>query len=348
VRECSLRYGVREIMNQRNDEKAVAFVDLLGYGNMVRKSLEEGKRVLSDFYNLCECVIGAELDVTGFLQSDSLVAYCDDKPRMLKVISKLYRECFRKNQEYTNRSTFFLVPRGAIAVGLTEVRERCKLRNLTEGFVVSPALVHSDKMEKAAKGGRLLLAVKTDGGGENRQETELIWSPDVQGMIYWDSPLKLWPKYRYMDVLWFSDSSKQWAEQKPEIEELIAIAKDLVKHNTKNNKHLQKHCETLRIGLLSYSRFFEASLRPRWFTDLLEEYEHEGYWPIWLAIIEMVVFSRDAEWALSSNKDFVRFYRKISLSRGWANVLREMNKPGRADVKRGLTEVLEAMQIATM
>jgi len=340
------------MMNQSNDVKAVAYVDLLGFSNMVTESREEAKKVLNHFYDVCECVIGAEPDVTGFLQSDSLLAYCDSKPLMLKVISKLYRECFRKSQQYTNRDIFFLVPRGAIGVGLIEVRDRCKLPNLTEGFVVGPALVHSVRMEKKVNGGRLLLAVKTDGGAGSRQETELLWSPDVQGMIYWDSPVELWGGYRYMDVLWFSDPSKPGAEQKTEIEELIPVAKDLVKHNTQNKEHLQKHCETLRFALLSYSRFFEASLRSDLFADLLREYEreyeHEEFWPIWLGMTEMALFSPDGEWALSSNEDFVRFYKKISLSRGWARVLREINKPEGADVKTALSKVIEEMKIATM
>ncbi|HUT04257.1 MAG TPA: hypothetical protein VM163_10240 [bacterium] len=339
-------------MNQRNDEKAVAYVDLLGFSNMVGESLEEGKRVLNDFYDVCECVIGAEPDVTGFLLSDSLVAYCDNKPLMLKVISKLYRECFKKNREYTDRNIFFLVPRGAIGVGLIEVREKCKPPNLTEGFVVSPALVHCVEMEKTVKGGRLLLAVKTDGEGKKKEETELLWSPENQGMIYWDFPLELWGGYRYLDLLWFSDSSKSRAQQKPEIEELIAVARDLVKHNTQNKEHLQKHCETLRIGLLSYSRFVEAFLRSELFMDLIREYEqgyeHEEFWPIWLGMVEMALFSPDGECALPYNQDFVGFCKKISLSRGWAKVLCEINKPGQEDVKRELTQVLEAMQIATM
>lgn len=98
--------------------RALAFIDLLGFSQMVTKDHDQSKNILNDFYNLTFDIIKNEPNVEGDLFSDSLLAHSSDPALLLNTLSKIYRECLRKNNSYSeeNLSSFFLLPRGGISL----------------------------------------------------------------------------------------------------------------------------------------------------------------------------------------------------------------------------------------
>lgn len=314
--------------------KALAFLDLLGFSNMVRNDYSRAKNVLDDFFNIAYQIIHKNPEISGTLFSDSLIAHSNDKSLMLDTISQLYRKCLRMNARYTDRDRYFLLPRGGISIGLVSIEPRTVAPNIKNEFIVSPALVHSVKMESGVKGSRLLVAVNLDNG----EGAEFTWNHGTRTILYNDDSIEFWSRYQYKDALWFSDLSKEEHEQKREIEELIDIAIKLVIDNNAIYDHMLQHIGTLRIGLLSYSKFFEATKPSELFSDILHIFREDKYWLIWVALIEMAMQSKDS-WAVSSIPVLHDFLKKVSLSPGWIEVLKEINKSRNKYIK-GLFEQL--------
>jgi len=314
--------------------KALAFLDLLGFSNMVRYDYSRAKDVLDDFYNIAYKLIHKNPKITGTLFSDSLIAYSDDKSLLLDTLCQIYRECLRMNARYTERDKYFLLPRGGISIGLVTIEPRTVAPNINNEFIVSPALVHSVKMESGVKGSRLLVAVNLDNG----EDIEFTWNQNIRTILYDDDSIEFWSKYQYKDALWYSDLSKEDNDQKREIEELIDIAIRLVVDNNATAENMIQHIGTLRIGLLSYSKFFEATRPSELFSDILHIFREDKYWLIWVALIEMAMQSKDS-CAVSNIPVLNDFLKKVSLSPGWIEVLKEINKSRNQYIK-GLFEQL--------
>jgi hypothetical protein len=161
-----------------------------------------------------------------------------------------------------------------------------------------------------------------------------------------DETYSFWEKYLYSDALWFADLALDPISQRREIKKLLGIATKLVKRNTGNPKILAHHIETLRIGLLSYSRFFEGTGGDDLIESLIENFSGGKYWKVWVSMIEMTMQSPDT-WALPARDDIVSFYKKVALSKGWVNVLREINHPKRSHLKKLFDQFVNEMQIST-
>ncbi|KAF1085232.1 hypothetical protein SPSYN_01368 [Sporotomaculum syntrophicum] len=301
--------------------KGLVFLDLLGFSNMVRNDYRRAKDVLDDFFNIAYQLIHKNPEITGTLFSDSLIAYSNDKSLLLDTVCQLYRECLRMNARYTERDRYFLLPRGGISIGLVTIESKTVAPNINNEFIVSPALVHSVKMESGVKGSRLLVAVNLDNG----EAIDFTCKKNTRTTLYDDDSIEFWSRYQYKDALWFSDLAKEEDEQKREIEELIDIAIKLVIDNNAIADNMIQHIGTLRIGLLSYSKFFEATRPSELFSDILHIFREDKYWLIWVALIEMAMQSKDS-WAVSSIPVLNDFLKKVSLSPGWIEVLKEINK----------------------
>ncbi len=314
--------------------KGLVFLDLLGFSNMVRNDYRRAKDVLDDFFNIAYKLIHKNPEISGTLFSDSLIAYSDDKSLLLDTVCQLYRECLRMNTWYTERDRYFILPRGGISIGLVTIEPKTAAPNINNEFIVSPALVHSVKMESGVKGSRLLVAVNLDNG----EAIDFTCNQNTRTILYDDDSIEFWSRYQYKDALWFSDLSKEEYDQKREIEELIDIAIKLVIDNNAIAENMIQHIGTLRIGLLSYSKFFEATRPSELFSDVLHIFREDKYWLIWVALIEMAMQSKDS-WAVSSIPVLNDFLKKVSLSPGWIEVLKEINKSRNQYIK-GLFEQL--------
>ena len=323
-------------------EKALAYIDLLGFSAMVKKDHLRARDILNDFYNISFKVIKSKLMLKGHLFSDSLLVYSDDKATLVNGICEIYRECLKKNRHYQNRNAYFLLPRGGVSIGIVNIEDRAEPPNLTKDFIVSPALVHSAEMEENIKGSRLLIAVKAG----SAEEVEVTWNNDILAILY-EQDFCFWEKYRYKDALWFADLSKDCEARKKETEDLIDIAIALVKDNSNNSNILDHHTDTLRIGLLSYSHLFQATMRSNLIDRIIEEFVDDKYWKVWIAIFEMAMQSPD-NWAVSATEKFVDFYKRVCLSRGWAHLLEEVNKANNSYSKRVIDGFIKELNINTV
>lgn len=317
--------------------KILGFIDLLGFSSMVENNPEEARKVLNDFYNIAFDIIKQDTSVEGSLFSDSLLAHSTSYSSLINCITQIYRECLKRNKYYLDNSNFFLLPRGAISVGLVNIETRDTSPNLTKDFIVSPALVHSAKLEQAIKGSRLLIAVKND---DPHQVTNIQWNDNINNTLYENSSFIFWKDYKYQDALWFSDLSKNHDDQKAELIELIDISISLAKRNIKS-KSLDQHINTLRIGLLSYSKFL-GSEEDIIINRIIQEFKNEKYWLIWLTLIEMIVNS-SYTWKYAISTKIKNFYKKSSLHPSWANIINEINKPGHTYLKGSVKEFLNEM-----
>jgi len=303
--------------------KALAFIDLLGFSQMVTKDHDKSKNILNDFYNLTFDIIKNEPEIEGDLFSDSLLAHSSNPALLLNTLSKIYRECLKKNDSYNqdDLSHFFLLPRGGISFGVVDIQNRTEAPNLAKNFIVSPALVHSAKMESQIKGSRLLATDLDD-----NTRPIFNWNNDVKSVLYENSTFTFWNNFKYSDALWFLDLAKEHQEQKEEVSNLIDVSIKLIHANSRNsNKVLEQHLQTLRIGLLSYSKFLSPNSNPI-ITRIIREFEDEKYWLVWLTLFEMVMQSPD-NWAFSSNEELITFYKNVSLKKSWSNVIKEINTP---------------------
>ncbi len=322
-------------------EKILAFVDLLGFSQMVNTDENKAGVILNDFYNISFDEIKSRPGVTGHLFSDSLLAYSDSREDLINCLASIYQKCLLKNDSYNELSKFFLLPRGAMSVGIVNVEGRQTAPNLTKGFIVSQALVHSAKLESQIKGSRLLVAVKND----EQQQMQLEWNSNIRYGLYQDDVLTFLENYKYKDVLWFS-SIDDGNDQRDSLINLIDIAIKLVKDNARNEKVLLQHIWTLRIGLLSYSKYLGLESDPV-LNRIIREFKADQYWLLWMTLIEMIVSSTN-EWKYASSKKMVDFYKKTSLKKGWANLIEELNKPGEQYALKCFEKFIEEMSIRTI
>lgn len=319
--------------------EALAFIDLLGFSQMVGSNHNNAKSVLSDFYNITYRIIKHEDRVKGNLFSDSLLAYSSEPAVLVNIVAEIYRECLRKNSSYTfDKSKYFLLPRGGVSFGMVDIQSRDEAPNLTKNFIVSPALVHSAKMESQIKGSRLLIA-----DSANNNEQVFVWNRDVKSILYENSTFTFWTRYNYFDALWFLDLSKDRNAQKAEVEELIEISIDLVKANENNKSAIEQHLQTLRIGLLSYSKFMTPNSNPL-LERIIEEFSDDKYWVVWLTLFEMIMQSPD-NWAFPAKAEIINFYKLVSLKKSWADVIKEINKPNNHYLKNLLDQFVQELSI---
>jgi len=259
---------------------------------MVSKSQTQSRQILSDFYNITFGIIKNDPSIKGNLFSDSLLAHSSNPANLVNAITQIYRKCLSKNEEYNQdeMSTFFLLPRGGISFGHIDIQERTESPNLSKNFIISPALVHSAKIESKIKGSRLLIA---DESLDNNQV--FYWNNDIKSIMYENKTFEFLAGSRYYDSLWFLDLSKNRLEQKTEVESLIRISIALISANQRNKKALEQHLQTLRIGLLSYSKFLSPNENPL-IEEITEQFQDDKYWTLWITLIEMIMNSPD-NWA---------------------------------------------------
>ena len=320
--------------------EALAFIDLLGFSQMVARNHNRSKDILNDFYNITFRIIKQEHRVKGNLFSDSLLAYSSDPALLVNIVTRIYRECLNKNNSYDfDLSKFFLLPRGGISFGLVDIQDRYESPNLSKNFIVSPALVHSAKMESQIKGSRLLIA-----DFENNREQVFNWNVNVKSILYENSTFTFWTDFNYFDSLWFLDLSKGHDEQKNEVIELIDIAIKLAKANSQNKKIVEQHLQTLRIGLLSYTKFLTPNNNPI-LSRIINEFEDDKYWIIWLTVFEMIMQSPDS-FAFTSKAEIIDFYKTISLKGAWSDVIKEISKSRNEYVKNLLNTFVQELSIA--
>lgn len=323
--------------------KILAFIDLLGFSKMVETDYDKVREILNDFYNISFRIIKRDKKVKGSLFSDSLLAYSDNYPALINCVTEIYRECLKKNASYNYGNDFFLLPRGAISVGYLNIEDRQTSPNLTKDFIISPALVHSAKLEGKIKGSRLLIAVKSD---DENQVRNIEWNNQVKSVLYDNSSFEFWKGYIYKDALWFLDLKKEGDKQKVELIKLIEIAIQLVKDNAKKKGIIDQHINTLRIGLLSYTKFLGRE-NDEVLKKIIREFEADQYWLLWLTVIEIIMNSQ-TEWKYTAVSHIINFYKKSSLKIGWIKVLEEINKPGQEYLKKSFELFLNEMHITTL
>ena len=313
--------------------KALLFIDLLGFSEMVSNDSEKAKNILSDFYNICYDLINNDATIKGNLFSDSLLAYSSNPSVLANMACTIYRKCLKKNKYYYENlnydlSKFFLLPRGGISFGLVDVQDREEAPNLQKNFIVSPALVHSAKMESKIKGSRLLIAEPLD-------KRVFNWNENINSVLYENSSFIFWKDFKYFDSLWFLDLQEEGQE---EIEELINIAKILVFNNFDKISNLKQHIQTLRIGLLSFSKFLNSQ-DISFIKELINQFADEKYWLVWLTIFEMIGYNSDAVLILQ-NREVIDFYKRISVSKNWSKVINEINLPNNEKLKEIFSDLL--------
>ncbi|TDK50860.1 hypothetical protein [Algoriphagus formosus] len=322
-------------------EKILAFIDLLGFSQMVNNDENKARVILNDFYNIAFKEIKKRPSVNGHLFSDSLLAYSDSREDLINCLAAIYQKCLLKNDSYTELSKFFLLPRGAMSVGIVNVEDRQTAPNLTKDFIVSQALVHSAKLETQIKGSRLLVAVKN----EQQQQMQIDWNRNIRYGLYQDDAFTFLENYKYKDVLWFS-SFDDGTNHRDNLINLIDIAIKLVKDNSRNEKVLLQHIWTLRIGLLSYSKYLGQESDPV-LNRIIREFKADQYWLLWMTLIEMIVNSTN-EWKYAASKKMVDFYKKTSLKKGWSNLIEELNKPGEQYALKCFEKFIDEMAIRTI
>jgi hypothetical protein len=319
--------------------KALAFIDLLGFSAMVSADKNLATNILDDFYNISFRHIKNESQIQGDLFSDSLMAHSSNPASLVNTVAKIYRDCLIKNDSYTHPlGDFFLLPRGGISFGHVDIQSRTESPNLSKNFIVSPALVHAAKMESQIKGSRLLIADL-----ENRNDQVFNWNQEIKSILFENSVYTFCSNFKYFDALWFLDLAKETDDQKTEVTNLIGIAEKLVQANHKNRSAREQHLHTLRIGLLSYSKFLTPNYTPL-FDRFLLDYQDDSYWLIWLTLVEMIMNSPD-NWALPSNREVIEFYKIVSLKPGWSKVIAEINKPKNEYLLGSFREFLSEMNI---
>ncbi len=312
-------------------EQSLAFVDLLGFSNMVDFNADTARIILNDFYNICYDVIQENDAVKGHLFSDSLIVYSTDKKSLVDCVALIYRKCLQKNNEYGNLRNFFILPRGAISSGIINIENRTERPNLRKNFIISPALVHSAKLEALIKGSRLLIAESN-----NNDETSNI----LEYARYEDPVLEYMQNYSYKDILWYAKDS---SENITEIETLIDISIKLIEQNNASNKILIHHLWTLRIGLLSYSKYLNTDdTVDNTLINIIERFDDDKYWLLWLTIFEIV--SDDNLVVHFANDETIKsFYKSCSLKKNWSKVIEELNRPQQSAAKAKFQRLIDEL-----
>jgi len=305
--------------------KILAFVDLLGFTRMIEKDYEKSKQLLTYFYQLVFSVLEGQEGIKGNMSSDCLLIYSDEYPDLINSLSKIYRICFKYNGQISVNPDFYLLPRGAISIGYMEIGDRDTSLHLTKDFMIGPALVHSSKLEQLIKGSRLLIAVNNE---DVAQVAGLRKNKNIASPLYDNCTFKFWENYSYVDTLWFLDLSKSESDQEAEVLELIDIAVELLLVNQDNKNVIEHYINTLRIGLLSYSKFLLPEKDPI-IKRMLDEFHDDRYWLIWLTIIEVL-----PEITISLENYLLKFFKSACLRPGWMQVIEEINKPEKEYLKK--------------
>jgi len=71
--------------------EALAYIDLLGFSEMVEKNHNRAKDILNDFYNITLLNIKQIDSVKGHLYSDSLLAYSSEPALLVNVVTEIYQ-----------------------------------------------------------------------------------------------------------------------------------------------------------------------------------------------------------------------------------------------------------------
>lgn len=308
---------------------------------MVNADESKAQIVLNDFYNIAFNEIKDAPDVTGHLFSDSLLAYSNSREALINCMALIYQKCLLKNDSYTELNKFFLLPRGAMSIGLVNVEDRVEAPNLTKGFIISQALVHSAKLEAQIKGSRLLVAIKNT----PEEEDQIDWNSRIRYGLYKDDGFTFLDNYKYTDVLWYS-SHEDGSGQIHELINLIDVAIKLVKANSKNEKVIQQHIWTLRIGLLSYAKHLGREDNPV-LNRIIREFKADQYWLLWMTLIEIIVSSSN-EWKYAASPKIVDFYKKMSLKKGWAELINELHKPGERHSLKCFEKFVDELSVQTV
>ncbi|WKL48742.1 hypothetical protein Q1W71_02930 [Flavobacterium pectinovorum] len=309
-------------------ETILAYIDLLGFTKMIEKDHQKAEELLLRFYDIAFESINDDKRLKGNISSDCLLVYSTKYSVLINCLASIYRQCFLQNETLPDPN-FYLLPRGAVSVGAMTIGERDTSVSITKDFMIGKALVHSSKLEPQIKGSRLLIAVNSN---DENQVSELLQNKEINSVLYQNCTFKFWPGYSYVDALWFLDLNKTPEEQKKEVLQLLQIALKLTKNNSKNAKIAEHYINTLRIGLLSYSRFIENGNDPVLKT-IITEFKNGQYWFLWLTVIEISLNRKtenpDADWSY-----ILAFYKKASLEKSWVHVIEEINKPEKAYLKK--------------
>lgn len=307
-------------------KRALAYIDLLGFSNMVTADYSKARNILSDFYNIAFSVLEDKPLIKTILVSDSLIAHSDNHTELVNCITQIFRECIKKNNGYTEIDKFVLLPRGAISFGAVTTENRTEIENIRKNFIISPALVHNSTLEQTIKGSRLLIAIKW-----NTPEENIEWHREINSIMYDDDTLSIWDNYIYKDLLWFTDTTKNAEAKKNENIELLNISFKLLSANKNNAKILPHYLATLRIGLLSYTNYINIFETDQIVNRLLNEFSDNKYWIIWKTLIEMVMQYPDNSLQLPNN--IRNFYKNVSLKSSWSLVIKEINRKGQVYTK---------------
>lgn len=320
------------------NQKTVAYTDLLGFSELVVSNPDKAKQLLSDFYNLSQDIKvnkGFE-NLELFLFSDFLFVQGDDVSNVVNYMCRLYRGSLK----YSETQPCAMLCRGGIARGSVITQQRRQAPNVIKNFIVSPALTHAVKMERLVKGQRLLLSAN------EREELSHFWNRNIESICYDQpsvKPSKLFLKYRYQDVLWARDLSKQYTDSKLETATLIKIAAKLFTANYKKSKSVSSHyAETLRICMLSYASVLEPCATDRELLlslveDTLIKYPHES---IWLGFLEMVLLSRDA-FAFQTEESVLTFLRVALLSPKWGEICLALKRKENLQLYHAVKELID-------
>ncbi|TGK45952.1 hypothetical protein [Leptospira bouyouniensis] len=311
------------------NESAVAFLDLLGFSNLVNKDFENAKEILNDFYNIVynERNFATEHEIKTILVSDSLIAYTENKVKIIPYLANIYRRCLLKTNEYSNPERY-LLPRGGISFGKVYSEDRFETPELAKRFIVSPALVHTSKIEKGFKGSRLIVSMQNN----TTDKIDIFWDKDSQSIFYKENTT-IDSNFTYYDILWFEDLNTPSSERKEEIEEKLKIALNLLQNNrTLKEEYLAQYIEIVRIGLISYSRYLNIRFDfPPFLIQLFTDYLDEKFWRLWISIIESVLLIHDASWA-EANDTFRKFYNTIVISKGWNKAIEYIYQQNQSEI----------------
>ncbi|MCP2028728.1 hypothetical protein L1276_003899 [Flavobacterium sp. HSC-32F16] len=315
-------------------EKILAYIDLLGFTKMIEKDHQKAEELLLQFYDIAFRIIKDDKRLKGNISSDCLLVYSEDYSALINCLTEIYRECFLLNDSFTD-TDFYLLPRGAVSVGAMTIGERDTSVTITKDFMIGKALVHSSKLEPRIKGSRLLIAVNAE---DKIQKAALLENNAIKSTLYQNCTFKFWPGYHYVDALWFLDLNKTPEEQKKQVLQLLNIAIKLTNDNSKNSKIAEHYINTLRIGLLSYSKFVENG-NDSVLQTIIKDFKNGKYWFLWLTVIEIAINrqteNKKAEWSFVLN-----FCKKISLDKSWIFVIEEINKPEKLYLKKALKSFL--------
>ncbi|OIV41996.1 hypothetical protein [Flavobacterium johnsoniae] len=315
-------------------EKILAYIDLLGFTKMIEKEHQKAEELLLQFYDIAFGIINDDNRLKGNISSDCLLVYSDNYSVLINCLAEIYRVCFLYNDTISD-ADFYLLPRGAVSVGKMTIGERDTSVTITKDFMIGKALVHSSKLEPQIKGSRLLIAVNAQ---DEKQMTALLQNKEINSVLYQNCTFKFWPGYQYVDALWFLDLDKTPEEQKKEVLKLLNIAIQLTKMNSKNSKIAEHYINTLRIGLLSYSKFVESG-NDMVLQAVIKEFKNGKYWFLWLTVIEIAINckneNKNGDWSYIQD-----FYKKVSLEKSWIYVIEEINKPEKLYLKKALKTFL--------